>query len=107
MADDTVIMDYPAEKLKWVNDNEKNVWYHFTTQDMLYETSLNKIQKYIGPSPASPGMPPEAPGNTASWLGWKIVKAYMKTHPGTTLQQLIAMTDAQKILDESGYRPPR
>lgn len=107
MAHDTVIMDYAAEKLKWVNDHGKNIWYHFTTQDMLYETSLNKIQKYIGPSPASPGMPPEAPGNTASWLGWKIVTAYMKTHPGTTLQNLIKMTDAQKILDESGYRPPR
>ena len=74
---------------------------------MIYETSLNKIQKYIGPSPSSPGMPEEAPGNTGSWLGWQIVRSYMKTHPATTLQQLLELKDAQAILDESGYRPPR
>ena len=66
-----------------------------------------KIQKYIGPSPGSPGMPAEAPGNTASWLGWQIVKSYMKAHPQTTLPQLLEMKDAQAILDQSGYRPPR
>jgi hypothetical protein len=107
MADDTIIIDYSSEKLRWVEAGEKNIWFHFTREDMLYETSLNKIQKYIGPSPSSPGMPPEAPGNTASWLGWKIVSTYMKNHPETTLQQLLDMKDAQVILDQSGYRPPR
>ena len=106
-APDSVIMDYSSDKLRYVVSNEKNIWYHFTNQDMLYETSLNKIQKYIGPSPGSPGMPPEAPGNTASWLGWRIIQAYMKNHPSTTLQQLLALKDSQAILDQSGYRPPR
>lgn len=107
MAPDTVIMDYSSAKMGWVKDNEKNVYYHMTTQDMLYETSLNKIQKLIGPSPSSPGMPTESPGNTASWLGWQIVQAYMAKHPETTLPQLLGMKDAQAIFDESGYRPPR
>lgn len=106
-AHDSVIIDYPSAKLDYVNKNERNIWYHFTAQDMLYETSLNKIQKYIGPSPTSPGMPPEAPGNTASWLGWRIVQAYMKKHPETSLQQILALADTQKLLDDSGYRPPR
>ena len=107
MADDTVITDYSSVKLKWVKDNEKNIWYTFTKQDMLYETSLNKIQKFIGPSPDSPGMPSQAPGNTASWLGLQIVSSYMKTHPQTTLPQLIELKDAQAIMDQAGYRPPR
>jgi hypothetical protein len=106
-TNDTVIMDYPLEKLKWVEDNERNIWYQFNEQDMLYETSIRKIQKYIGPAPSSPGMPPESPGNTASWLGWQIVKAYMRKHPGTTLQQLLALEDAQALLDQSEYKPPR
>ena len=106
-AEDSVIMDYSSEKLKWIQDNEKNVWYHFSTRDMLYETSMGKIRKYIGPSPNSPGMPAESPGNSASWLGWQIVKAYMRKHPQTSLKELLALQDAQKIMDESGYRQPR
>lgn len=106
-AHDSVIIDYSSPKLQYVEENERFIWYHFTTQDMLYETSLNKIQKYIGPSPTSPGMPKEAPGNTASWLGWQIIRAYMNTHPETTLKELISLKDAQAILDASGYRPPR
>ncbi len=104
---DTVIMDYSSTAMDWVKANEKQVWYHFTTNDMLYETSMRKLQKHLGPSPGSPGMPPEAPGNTASWLGWQIVRAYMQNHPGTSLTQLLAIGDAQLILDQSGYRPPR
>ena len=29
----------------------------------------------------------------------------MKTHPGTTLKDLMNMTDSQKLLKESGYKP--
>ena len=106
-AHDSVIIDYPLEKLEYVQNNERMIWYYFTTQDMLYETSMNKIQKYIRPSPTSPGMPREAPGNTGSWLGWQIIRAYMESHPDTTLKELIALNDSQAILDQSGYRPPR
>lgn len=104
---DSVIIDYPLQKLKWVEDNERNIWYQLSTQDMLYETSMRKIQKFVGPAPTSPGMPAQSPGNTASWLGWKIVQAYMKKRPETTLPQLIAIEDSQVVLDQSGYRPPR
>lgn len=104
---DTVIMEYASPKLKWVKDNERNIWFQFTSRNLLYETSLQKIQKLVGPSPSSPGMPAESPGNTGSWLGWQIVRTYMKKYPSTTLQELIAMQDAQGLLDKSGYKPPR
>lgn len=104
---DSVIIDYSLPKLEWVRSNERNIWTIFTTENLLYETSLNKIQKLIGPSPSSPGMPRESPGNTGSWLGWQIVRTYMQKHPDVTLQELLSISDAQKILDDSGYKPPR
>jgi hypothetical protein len=106
-APDSVIIDWPQAKLDWVVRSEREVWYHFTTGGWLYESARSKIQKYIAPAPRSPGMPEEAPGNTGSWLGWRIVTAYMRRHPDTSLEQLFALKDAQKLMDESGYRPPR
>lgn len=106
-APDSVIMDWGQTKLQWVNANERDVWFFFTTGNLLYETSMRKIQKYLQPAPWSPGMPEQSPGNTASWLGWKIVNAYMEKHPELTIPELITFHDAQKILKESGYKPPR
>lgn len=106
-APDSVIIDWPSAGTDWVVAHERMIWYHFTTGGWFYTSGRTKIQKYIAPAPQSPGMPGEAPGNTGSWLGWRIVTAYMKRHPETTLEALFALEDAQKLLDESGYRPPR
>jgi len=52
-------------------------------------------------------MPPEAPGRTANWIGWKIVKAYMNRHPEVTPADLLNIKESQKILDGSRYKPRR
>ena len=50
-------------------------------------------------------MPSNSPGKVGAWLGWQIVKAYMKENPNTTLKELIAIKDGQKILTGSKYKP--
>jgi len=40
-------------------------------------------------------------------MGWQIVKVYMKKHPEMTLKQLLALDNAQEVLEQSGYKPPR
>ena len=104
-ASDTVIVEYTPAQLEWCKGNEFEMWAYFLEQDMLYSSKYQDFRKMIEHSPHSPGMPPEAPGRTANWLGWQMVKAYMKRNPETTLPQLIAIKDAQEILDRSKYRP--
>ncbi len=106
-APDSVILEYSQPQVDWVNENEQNIWAYLISEDLLYSTELGKFRKYIEYSPNSPGMPDEAPGRTANWLGWQIVKAYMKRNPGMSLQQLIELRDAQVIMDGSRYKPKR
>ena len=102
---DSIKLGYTQKQVQWCQDNELQMWAHFLHEDLLYSTKFNDIRKLVDHSPNSPGMPPEAPGRTANWMGWQIVKAYMKRHPKTTLPQLIALSDAQEILNKSKYKP--
>lgn len=104
---DTVIMEYTPAQLAWCKDNELDIWAHFLREDLLYSSSQRDIRKLVEYSPDSPGMPPEAPGRTANWIGWQIVKAYMKRNPQLSMQALIDQRDAQAILDLSKYKPKR
>jgi len=102
---DSVIMEYSREQLAWADNSQLQIWSFFFDQDLFYETDLRKINKYINPSPDSPGMPPEAPGRIANYMGWRIVETYMNRYPEKSLEMLIMENDAQKILDMSKYKP--
>lgn len=104
---DSVKLEITSDQVKWVNDNELEMWAYFLKENLFYSSDYSNIRKFVEYSPNSPGMPPEAPGRTANWVGWQIVQAYMKRFPETTMEQLIAIKDAQKILDESKYKPKR
>ena len=106
-AQDSVKLEYTEAQLDWVNENEFNMWAHLIDEELLYSSNVRDIQKLINPSPHSTGMPPEAPGRTANWVGWQIVKSYMKWNPETTMTELIELNDAQALLDRSKYKPRR
>jgi len=105
--EDRIKMAYTPEQMKWVETNELQIWTHFIGEELLYSTKYKDFRKLIDHSPNAPGMPGEAPGRTANWIGWQIINAYMARHPETTLPQLLEITDAQKILNQSKYKPRR
>lgn len=102
---DEIVLGFNTDQLAWLADNEIEMWSFFLENELLYETSQAKTFKYLNPSPSSPGMPAQAPGRTAVYIGFKIVENYMKRNPSTSIQELITMDDYQKII--SKYKPPR
>lgn len=104
---DTILFEYSADQLNWCKENELEMWAFFLDEGLIYETNLSKINKYINPSPSSPGMPARAPGRTANYLGYLIVRSYVSKNPETQLKDLIGIKDAQKFLEKSGFKPKR
>lgn len=100
-----IVLGYSAKQMDWLRKNEIEMWSFFLEEELIYETSNAKTFKYLNPSPNSPGMPEEAPGRTGAYIGFKIVENYMKRNPSTTIDQLIAMDDYQKMINK--YKPPR
>jgi len=106
-APDSVKLEYSQPQVDWCNENEANIWAYLVSENLLYSTAWKDFRKLVEYSPNSPGMPDEAPGRTANWLGWQIVKAYMEKHPGISFEELIALKDSQAIMDGSKYKPRR
>lgn len=104
---DSLKMGYTAVQMAGCWNNEQEIWGRILEQNLLYSVDFAKFRKMVTPSPNAPIIFEEAPGEVGSWMGWRIVDAYMKRHPGTTLTQLAAMNDAQKLLEASKYKPRR
>ncbi|MBB6112214.1 gliding motility-associated lipoprotein GldB [Mucilaginibacter lappiensis] len=104
---DTTKIGYTAAQLKWCEDFKVKIWGYFLDENLLYETDYPKIQKYFTEAPFTPGLGEknESAPKLAVWTGWQIVREYMDKHPEVTLPQLMAEKDAQKILNQSKYRP--
>jgi len=106
---DSIIFEHSGKQMDWLNNpnNEVQIWEIFIQKDFLYSTKMRDITKYVSPAPNSPGMPRESPGNTGTFIGYKIVQQYMERFPDLTLQNLIREREAQKILQGSKYKPRR
>ena len=104
---DSLLWAFTSDQYTWCSNNELEMWSHFLNEDLLYSTDINKISKLVNPSPNSPGMPAEAPGQTANFIGMKIIESFMNRNPDTTLESLISMADPQELLNKSRYKPKR
>ena len=106
MVMDTVIHEYSASQMKWAKENELQMWDFILEQKLMYEANNLKISKYLQPSPTSKGMPSLSPGRTGSYMGYRVVSAFMNRNE-MNLQSLIDFKDAQLLLEKSKFRPAR
>lgn len=104
-APDSVVMEYTPAQLEWCAGNERNLWAHYLTEDLLYSNEFSKVNKLVNYSPNVPGMPPEAPGRVGNWTGWQIIRAWKNRDPDLSLIDIIALRDAQRILELARYKP--
>lgn len=102
--EESILLEYQPDEYTWCLDNEIGLWGHLLKADLLYEQNFAKINKLVNPSPGAPGIPAEAPGAVANYIGWRIVQDYM-ARTDTSINDLMKETNPQKILDESKYKP--
>ncbi len=104
---DTIKTGYSSSQLEWASRHEEQIWSFFIEQQMLYNSNPKTYLKYIHDGNSTSGFPKEAPARLGAFIGWKIVRAYMKNHKNMSLLKLFELKDAQKILSESGYKPAK
>jgi hypothetical protein len=105
-TNDTLLISYTTKQMKYCNENEKNLWSYFAEKNRLYENDLKTVQELTSDGPFTGAINrKECPPRIAMWVGWQIVRSYMKNNKEATIEKLMNETDPQTILSKSKYRP--
>ena len=103
-----VVMGYSPTKMAWCFENEADVWAYFIEHKLLFSSLQENKRRFIEDAPFSKfntNFDRQTPGRIGQWIGWNIIKSYMKVHPEKSLIELMNEQDVQKILRESRYKP--
>ncbi|HTG67078.1 MAG TPA: gliding motility lipoprotein GldB, partial [Flavobacterium sp.] len=82
---------YTPEQLLWCQENESYMWRYFIENQLLYSDDSKLIPRFISPAPFSKfylEIDNESPGRVGAWIGWQIVRSYMKNNE-VSLPQLM------------------
>ncbi len=104
---DSLKIGYTTGQLDWIVNNSDLVWSFFIENQVLFSSDRQTIIKFMGEAPFTAQFGPTSPPKTAAFIGWQIVREYMRKNRDISLSQLVASSNSQEILTLSGYRPRR
>ncbi|MFB9078884.1 gliding motility lipoprotein GldB [Flavobacterium procerum] len=102
-------MGYTPEQIKWCEENESYMWRYFIESQMLYSADPKLNTRFITPAPFSKfylEIDNDSPGRTGAWIGWQIVRSYMKNNNNVSLAELFKI-EPKEIFEKSKYKPKK
>lgn len=99
---------YTPEQITWCEENEGYMWRYFIEDKLLYSSDAKLPNRFINLAPFSKfylEIDNESPGRVGTWIGWQIVRSFMKNNE-VSLPQLLQM-DAIEIFNKSKYKPQK
>jgi hypothetical protein len=102
---DYLVIGYREDQLNWTLEHQAEVWAFLVSEQLLYKNDFMMFKKLFGDGPFTQEFSDQAPARLGEWIGWQIVRNFMKNSPETSLKDLVQLTDYQLILTESKYKP--
>ena len=97
---------YSVSEYEWSQENEFYIWQYFVENELLYQTDRKLLGRFIVAAPFSRfnlELDRESPGRLGQYIGWQIVKSYMKKNPTSVLEML--QIDPQEIFNYAKFKP--
>jgi gliding motility-associated lipoprotein GldB len=102
---DSLKIGYSVKQLDFCKQEESKMWTFLAEHKLLFSTDRMSIKRFIDDGPYTASFSDQSPARTGTWIGWQIVRSYMKKHPEMKLSELMDNNDAQGLLSQSGYQP--
>ena len=97
---------FTSEQMNWVEENEASIWKYIVHEDLLFSKDEQQFRTFVDYAPFAKGMPPQAPGRVAYYIGYKMVNEYMDNNE-IDVEDLMYLTDSRKFLQQSKYKPTK
>ena len=99
---------YTQEQIDWAIDNESQIWSYFIEREILYSTDTSLPGRFIADAPFSKfylELDNESPGRLGQYMGWQIVRSYMKNNDVSMIDML--QKDALEIFKNAKFKPKK
>lgn len=98
---------YSQDELDWAFKNESYIWRFLVSKELLFSTDSKLPSRFINSAPFSKfyleEIDADSPGRLGQYIGWQIVRAYMKQNSVSLKDMLIKSTD--DIFNNSKFKP--
>lgn len=102
---DTLKIGFTQKQLEFCRKSEAKMWTYLAEHKMLFTTDRMSIKRFVDDGPYTASFSEESPGRAGVWIGWQIVRSYMKQNKDIKLADLMNNSNYQSILNQSGYQP--
>jgi len=102
---DTTMWGFTTIQMDFCGSFEGNMWSYLVDNKLLFDSDYMTIKRFTSEGPFTTAFSKDSPARAASWIGFRIVCSYMEHNPGLSLQDLLAETDYQKIMNKAKYNP--
>ena len=100
-------LNYTEAEYNWAKANEEYIWRYFVDKELLFNTDTKLPSRFINPAPFSKfyleQIDSESPGEIGKYIGWQIVRDYMKNNT-ISFKQMLAK-EPKEIFDNANYKP--
>lgn len=100
---------YTEEQIAWCEENQEQMWRYLIEEKLLYSADPKLGMRFVNPAPFSKfylEIDSSSPGRVGTWIGWQIVRFYMKNNKDVSLQQLMKL-NSEEIFEKSKYKPKK
>lgn len=101
---ESTIMGYTEEQMNWAKERESSLWQQMVETHIIFSENIMDKTKYLNDGPFTQPFGQDSPDRLGAYIGWKIVRSYMKNNQDVSIMQLLQEHDGQKILNKSNYR---
>jgi len=102
-ASDTLLFGYTSNQLKAIEESQGDIWTFVSSQNRLFSVDPSLTTAILTEAPYNDYFGEDIPGNVGKYIGYGIVKSWMKQQKGKSKNDLnlLLKTPAKSIFDQT------